>query len=109
LSPAEVQIDLERQTMKKKKMLTHEALCEELLRAWGFMIEAECIRGKLELTAFAPVGKYFATEGLHTLVECQTDEPDDEVWARLHERILDGFAECRDGGCNGDCELAMLS
>jgi hypothetical protein len=94
---------------KRNRMTKYEALCDELCRAWGFCIAVDEVRGRIELTAMAPVGKHFATEGLHELVECQTDEPADEVWARLHERILDGFAECSEGGCNRDCELAMLS
>jgi hypothetical protein len=91
------------------KMTKYERLCDELCKAWQFTIAVEEVSGRLELTAIAPAGKYFATEGLHEIVECQTDEPADEVWARLHERILDGFADCKDGGCNRDCELAMLS
>jgi len=95
--------------LKMAKMTKYERLCDELCGVDKLMITVEQVNGRLELTAFAPDGKHFATEGLHEIVEVQTDEPADEVWARLHDRILDGFADCKDGGCNRDCELAMLS
>lgn len=90
------------------KMTKHEQLCDNLCSPHGIMIEVNRVHGKLELQALAADGMHFRSEGLHTLVECQTDEPDDRVWARLYHRILDGLDRCSDGGCNGDCELAML-
>lgn len=91
-----------------KSMTYYERLCEELCLAYKLTIEVSRVHGRLELLALAPDGMFFRSEGTHSFVECQTDEPDDEVWARMHERIIDGVAYCSKGGCNKDCELAML-
>jgi hypothetical protein len=54
---------------------------------------------------WAPFGKYFCESGTHVLCS----QVNREELKDLIKRMLGGTSDCKDGGCNGDCENHVLT